>query len=90
MGGLNKDQGFSGNVVQVFVPNLRTAGDTFTVKHGQTVRFSADGRYELDSDGVKIPFAAGMTMGIPYGVTELKVYDLATGNTLTAQALEVM
>jgi len=90
MSGLNKDQGHSGNVVQVFVPNVRTAGSDITVAHGQTIRFSADGRYEMNDDGVKIPFTAGMTMGIPYGVTNVKVYDLATGNTLTPQALEVM
>ena len=82
--------GVSGALIQVFVPTVRTTGDIFTVKHGQVLRMSADGRYEMNGDGIKVPFTAGMTMGIPFGVEEIELYDWALGDTLTAQLVEIM
>lgn len=89
MSGLNKDRGTTGNIVQVFVPHQRINGADFTPSHGQVYRFTKAGQYELNNDGVKVPFLASMTMGIPYGTTNLKVYDVS-GATLTAQVVEIM
>lgn len=85
-----KENGHNGAVIQVFVPTKREDVDTRSVAFGEIVRFSANGRYEFDSDGVKVPFTAGMTMGIPFGVTTMRLYDYETGGTLTTQIIEVM
>lgn len=84
-----KEHGSNGELVQVFVPNTRASVSTLTVEWGDVVRFSADGAYEIDTDGVRVPFSAGMTMGIPYGATQLDLFD-NTGTVVTAQVVEVM
>lgn len=85
-----KENGHNGEMVQVFVPSTRYSTDTTNVEFGQVIRFTADGRYEFNSDGVRVPFTAGMTMGVPFNSTELRIYDYASGATLTAQIIEVM
>lgn len=85
-----KENGANGDIIQVFVPNRRLNGDTHALTFGDIVRFTEAGRYEFDDDGIKVPFSAGMTMGLPHAVASMKIYDLATGNTLTAQTIEVM
>lgn len=84
-----KENGNNGELVQVFVPSERVNTDNPDVGFGNVIRFTADGAYEINGDGIRVPFTAGMTMGIPYGTTELRVYNLA-GTVLTAQVVEVM
>lgn len=87
---LIREGGYVGAAVQVFAPSIRVSTNNQSVVHGNCVRFSANGRYEFNTDGIKVPFSAGMTMGIPAGVTNLKIYDSATGGTLTSQIIEIM
>ena len=85
-----KANGNNGTVIQVFRPNRRIAAtDTIAVNGQEVIRMSADGAYEMDADGVKVPFAAGYTIGVPLNVTEIKLYD-TSGATLTAQTVEIM
>lgn len=79
----------NGQLIQVFAPRIRTATNDFTVEHGDIIRFSAAGAYEMNDDGVKVPFGAGMVLGVPFGITNIKLYE-GTGTTLTPQVIEVM
>lgn len=80
----------NGQIIQVFVPNRRLAAtNSVAVVHGDVVRFTVAGQYEMNSDGVKVPFPAGHTIGVPRGITSIALYNEA-GDTLTAQVVEVM
>lgn len=88
------NNGSGGNSIQVFVSRWRDFGSDFSMTAGDIIRFTADGMYELDNDGIKVPFSAGMVMGIGFNFNggedvDLKIYNTA-GDTLTDQVIEVM
>ena len=87
--GLIRDEGYRGSTVQVFVPNRVVQANTITVTHGDVLRFSADGYYDFEDGDIKVPFVAGMVMGIPNRRTQVRIYG-TDGITLTEQVVEVM
>lgn len=84
-----KEHGSNGAIIQVFVPRRRLVVSTLAVTELDVVRFSAGGFYEMNQDGVKVPFPAGRTIGVPYGVTQIDLYD-TDGTTPLTQVVEVM
>ncbi len=84
-----KENGRTGALIQVFVPNRRLVTDEIGVDDQDIVRFSADGSYELNGDGLKVPFPAGRTIGIPSGVNSLRIFN-TEGTVQTAQIIEIM
>lgn len=84
-----KEHGSNGAVIQVFVPRKRLSASTLAVTDLDVVRFSVSGTYEMNSDGVKVPFPAGRTIGVPYGITQIDIYEI-DGTTPLTQVVEIM